>query len=76
MLGMCYDDDSNFGLIFAVLTVANSHKTLYFSHDFVLSLVILLTVTLFFSRKELQEELGINLPKDAFELIFVFLQEW
>lgn len=27
------------------------------------------------ARKELHEELGINLPKDAFELIFVFLQE-
>jgi hypothetical protein len=27
-------------------------------------------------RRELQEELGINLPKDAFEMIFIFLQEW
>lgn len=27
-------------------------------------------------RRELHEELGIALPKDAFELIFVFLQEW
>ncbi|XP_051119713.1 nudix hydrolase 3-like [Andrographis paniculata] len=27
------------------------------------------------ARKELQEELGIKLPKDAFELLFVFLQE-
>lgn len=27
------------------------------------------------ARRELHEELGINLPKDAFELIFVFLQE-
>jgi hypothetical protein len=27
-------------------------------------------------RRELEEELGINLPVDAFELIFVFLQEW
>ncbi|KAM7254240.1 hypothetical protein ACFE04_031922 [Oxalis oulophora] len=27
------------------------------------------------AQRELQEELGINLPKDAFELIFVFLQE-
>ncbi|XLR08398.1 hypothetical protein S83_036336 [Arachis hypogaea] len=26
-------------------------------------------------RREL-EELGVTLPKDAFELIFVFLQEW
>uniref|UniRef100_A0A2P2KWN4 Uncharacterized protein MANES_11G069700 n=1 Tax=Rhizophora mucronata TaxID=61149 RepID=A0A2P2KWN4_RHIMU len=27
------------------------------------------------ARRELQEELGIALPKDAFELIFIFLQE-
>ncbi|PON52763.1 Dihydroneopterin triphosphate diphosphatase [Parasponia andersonii] len=27
------------------------------------------------ARRELQEELGVNLPKDAFEMIFVFLQE-
>ncbi|XXG58541.1 hypothetical protein AAC387_Pa04g0831 [Persea americana] len=27
------------------------------------------------ARRELLEELGVNLPKDAFELIFVFLQE-
>ncbi|CAA0838282.1 Nudix hydrolase 3 [Striga hermonthica] len=27
------------------------------------------------ARRELQEELGITLPKDAFELLFVFLQE-
>lgn len=27
-------------------------------------------------RRELHEELGIILPKDAFELIFIFLQEW
>lgn len=27
-------------------------------------------------RRELQEELGVTLPKDAFEMIFVFLQEW
>ncbi|KAI4355864.1 hypothetical protein L6164_004595 [Bauhinia variegata] len=27
------------------------------------------------ARRELQQELGISLPKDAFELIFVFLQE-
>lgn len=27
-------------------------------------------------RRELYEELGIDLPKDAFELLFVFLQEW
>ncbi|XP_050234654.1 nudix hydrolase 3-like isoform X2 [Mercurialis annua] len=27
------------------------------------------------ARRELQEELGIALPKDAFELLFVFLQE-
>ncbi|KAL2977274.1 hypothetical protein AAZX31_13G057600 [Glycine max] len=27
------------------------------------------------ARRELEEELGITLPKDAFELIFVFLQE-
>lgn len=27
------------------------------------------------ARRELQEELGINLPKDAFEMIFIFLQE-
>ncbi|KEH33403.1 nudix hydrolase-like protein [Medicago truncatula] len=27
------------------------------------------------SRRELEEELGVTLPKDAFELIFVFLQE-
>ncbi|CAJ2639411.1 unnamed protein product [Trifolium pratense] len=27
------------------------------------------------ARRELEEELGVNLPKDAFELIFVFLQE-
>ncbi|XP_047316916.1 nudix hydrolase 3 [Impatiens glandulifera] len=27
------------------------------------------------ARRELHEELGINLPKDAFELIFTFLQE-
>ncbi|KAK6116921.1 hypothetical protein DH2020_049296 [Rehmannia glutinosa] len=26
--------------------------------------------------RELHEELGIKLPKDAFELLFVFLQEW
>ncbi|XLS79355.1 hypothetical protein HN51_063584 [Arachis hypogaea] len=24
----------------------------------------------------LEEELGVTLPKDAFELIFVFIQEW
>ncbi|PKI38141.1 hypothetical protein CRG98_041464 [Punica granatum] len=28
------------------------------------------------AQRELEEELGIVLPKDAFELIFVFLQEW
>ncbi|KAL5554406.1 hypothetical protein UlMin_041807 [Ulmus minor] len=27
------------------------------------------------ARRELQEELGITLPKDAFEMIFIFLQE-
>ncbi|XP_027344440.1 nudix hydrolase 3 [Abrus precatorius] len=27
------------------------------------------------ARRELEEELGVTLPKDAFELIFVFLQE-
>lgn len=27
-------------------------------------------------RRELEEELGIVLPKDAFELLFIFLQEW
>uniref|UniRef100_A0A803MS07 Nudix hydrolase domain-containing protein n=1 Tax=Chenopodium quinoa TaxID=63459 RepID=A0A803MS07_CHEQI len=27
------------------------------------------------ARRELQEELGVNLPEDAFELLFVFLQE-
>jgi 8-oxo-dGTP pyrophosphatase MutT (NUDIX family) len=27
-------------------------------------------------RRELQEELGVTLPKDAFEMIFIFLQEW
>lgn len=27
-------------------------------------------------RRELQEELGVTLPKDAFEMLFVFLQEW
>ncbi|KAG6781551.1 hypothetical protein POTOM_014462 [Populus tomentosa] len=27
------------------------------------------------SERELQEELGISLPKDAFELIFIYLQE-
>ncbi|XP_021829378.1 nudix hydrolase 3 [Prunus avium] len=27
------------------------------------------------ARRELQEELGVTLPKDAFEMIFVFLQE-
>lgn len=27
------------------------------------------------AMRELQEELGVTLPKDAFELIFVFLQE-
>ncbi|XP_077238192.1 nudix hydrolase homolog 3 isoform X2 [Tasmannia lanceolata] len=27
------------------------------------------------ARRELNEELGVNLPKDAFELIFIFLQE-
>lgn len=27
-------------------------------------------------RRELQEELGISLPADAFEFLFVFLQEW
>ncbi|XP_031279456.1 nudix hydrolase 3 [Pistacia vera] len=27
------------------------------------------------AQRELHEELGVNLPKDAFELIFVFLQE-
>ncbi|WJX38060.1 Nudix hydrolase 3 [Trifolium repens] len=31
--------------------------------------------SLFTARRELEEELGVNLPKDAFELIFVFLQE-
>lgn len=29
-----------------------------------------------FFRRELEEELGVTLPQDAFELIFVFLQEW
>ncbi|GAB2219981.1 hypothetical protein Droror1_Dr00007622 [Drosera rotundifolia] len=28
------------------------------------------------ARRELQEELGIVLPKDAFELLFVYLEEW
>ncbi|GAB2293125.1 Nudix hydrolase 3 [Dionaea muscipula] len=28
------------------------------------------------ARKELQEELGVSLPKDAFELLFVYLEEW
>ncbi|KAA3478669.1 nudix hydrolase 3 isoform X1 [Gossypium australe] len=28
------------------------------------------------AQRELQEELGVILPKDAFELIFVFLEEW
>ncbi|PWA76984.1 nudix hydrolase [Artemisia annua] len=28
------------------------------------------------ARRELQEELGVTLPNDAFELLFVFLQEW
>lgn len=27
-------------------------------------------------RRELDEELGIKLPKDAFELLFVFLEQW
>ncbi|XP_062157192.1 nudix hydrolase 3 [Alnus glutinosa] len=27
------------------------------------------------ARRELQEELGVTLPKDAFEMIFIFLQE-
>lgn len=31
--------------------------------------------SLFSAQRELEEELGINLPVDAFELIFVFLQE-
>lgn len=31
---------------------------------------------MFVLRRELEEELGIILPKDAFEMIFVFLQEW
>lgn len=30
----------------------------------------------FLCRRELEEELGVKLPKDAFEKIFVFLQEW
>ncbi|KAF9608599.1 hypothetical protein IFM89_010084 [Coptis chinensis] len=30
---------------------------------------------LFVFRRELHEELGLLLPKDAFELLFVFLQE-
>jgi 8-oxo-dGTP pyrophosphatase MutT (NUDIX family) len=29
-----------------------------------------------FGRRELEEELGISLPADAFELLFVYLQEW
>ncbi|KAL9265775.1 Nudix hydrolase 3-like protein [Drosera capensis] len=28
------------------------------------------------ARRELQEELGIVLPKDAFEFLFVYLEEW
>ncbi|KAF5186034.1 Nudix hydrolase [Thalictrum thalictroides] len=28
------------------------------------------------ARRELDEELGVILPKDAFEFLFVFLQEW
>ncbi|XP_061981335.1 nudix hydrolase 3-like isoform X2 [Populus nigra] len=28
------------------------------------------------AQRELQEELGISLPKDAFEHIFIYLQEW
>ncbi|KAJ8423741.1 hypothetical protein Cgig2_031331 [Carnegiea gigantea] len=28
------------------------------------------------ARRELHEELGVDLSKDAFELLFVFLQEW
>lgn len=31
---------------------------------------------MFIFRRELEEELGIILPKDAFEMIFIFLQEW
>ncbi|XP_066322797.1 nudix hydrolase 3-like isoform X1 [Miscanthus floridulus] len=31
--------------------------------------------SLFSAQRELEEELGINLPVDAFELLFVFLQE-
>lgn len=27
-------------------------------------------------RRELQEELGLTLPADAFEFLFVYLQEW
>ncbi|KAL1556923.1 Nudix hydrolase 3, variant 2 [Salvia divinorum] len=28
------------------------------------------------ARRELQEELGITLPKDAFEQLYIFLEEW
>ncbi|KAG6405942.1 hypothetical protein SASPL_133536 [Salvia splendens] len=28
------------------------------------------------ARRELQEELGITLPKDAFEKLYIFLEEW
>lgn len=33
-------------------------------------------IVMFIFRRELEEELGIILPKDAFEMIFIFLQEW
>lgn len=35
-----------------------------------------LTCNLYVCRRELHEELGVILPNDAFELIFIFLQEW
>ncbi len=54
------------------------------SDDFLVVIVVLCLMNktchwnhvLYAFRRELQEELGINLPKDAFEMIFIFLQEW
>ncbi|XP_025616554.1 uncharacterized protein [Arachis hypogaea] len=39
------------------------------------ALLIVVSVLTSSIRRELKE-LGVTLPKDAFELIFVFLQEW
>lgn len=54
-------------------------KWIWFCNPFTfLCLFTKVAVPLFFflCRREMEEELGIKLPKDAFEKIFVFLQEW